>query len=1217
VVTAQSSDYSAFYDTLGAAAAAQTAAQAFTTSALVFYAPLASPAFTGAPTAPTPSTLDNSTNVATTAYVKAQDYVTAASSPVISVFGRTGAVTAQIGDYTYSQISGTPNLGLYALLSGAVFSGNVTLGAELIDSTTSPGTGGWVLSSTGSGVRWIAPWVALSSPIDQHLATAANYAILSANAVTSSGSPPTSIIAGGNLGSYPTATLSFAGTFVLPAALDDAHAQQAQIDAANAYAYFTGLTPTGALTTPLDGQTITTGVYNNVGSVILNANQTLTLNAQGNPGGTFVFQIGGNLTIGDDAKVVLSQGALAANVIWLVAGSITVGDNVATEVGDLFAQSNITLGATAILYGRAISMTGTVTLNDNNITAPVQGTFSGGTVTLVAGAGIATGIVTTTGSITVLGSGSTLVAATADPNLSTAVSGHVVTTDGSGNVQDSGAALAQTFTPIAGEFVTGYNTTTGLFTAGTPAYPVTSVFGRTGAVVAVSGDYTVAQVTGAAPLASPTFTGVPVAPTAPPLTNNTQIATTAYVDTAAALLVPISTITGAGNQVLATSSGGGAAVLQALTQSMMPSQFSAYANLPNVKFYPIKVQPGFTSAIFDYYTVPAGRRAMLGVLDVTQNAQQTNAINFTSMVKIGGIYCPLSSLQTLTGQQTLGFDTVGYIAEAGEGFSMLQGPPGSGGGSDFTQSVVTTVGALLTVGPFTLTSVFATGNGFTDYVGTITGGSGNLFIGDIFVVTGFTNAGNNGTFLCVASTTTTLTLQNIGGVAETHAGSAVAKTSLYTWQGNAVGNAGWYLVTGCTSAANNGLFFSPGTGTNQGALLANPNAVAESESPQTAFMQSVGPYMLDAWIVEFDNTAALKSVKLTNPTPFVANTLYTPSGSKNGLLVGVGNMAAVTNIVGAFANANNSTAQVSLYNVKGGSASYTLTSASTAANGLTYYAGTIGVGGGPVFAATAITPVNAPFSLTSVTTSAGTNATYTGTGFTTSGYAGLRFTIAGFTNALNNGTFLVVSSTSTTILVENPYAVAETHAATATPSTLCTLYQTAAGIAGQSVGEYVTVVGATNAANNGTFLCINEQISFIALANANGVTAAGQQATLFINPLYGQSVTVSGFSNAGNNGTFTVASSTPQSLILNNSGGVAETHAGTVVITNIACPANSEITVSTGEGTVITITSGTTAAGGITSVGNGDSIIAIPSEPFTAMWAGRLNSIIWLNVVEF
>lgn len=46
---------------------------------------------------------------------------------------------------------------------------------------------------------------------------------------------------------------------------------------------------------------------------------------------------------------------------------------------------------------------------------------------------------------------------------------------------------------------------------GTPATGVSSVFGRTGAVVAASGDYTVAQVTGAAPLLNPTFTGTATA----------------------------------------------------------------------------------------------------------------------------------------------------------------------------------------------------------------------------------------------------------------------------------------------------------------------------------------------------------------------------------------------------------------------------------------------------------------------------------------------------------------------------------------------------------------------------------------------------------------------------------------------------------------------------------------------------------------------------------
>src|SRR5262249_30190068 len=39
-------------------------------------APIASPAFTGTPTAPTPATSDNSTNIATTAFVRAQSYTT-------------------------------------------------------------------------------------------------------------------------------------------------------------------------------------------------------------------------------------------------------------------------------------------------------------------------------------------------------------------------------------------------------------------------------------------------------------------------------------------------------------------------------------------------------------------------------------------------------------------------------------------------------------------------------------------------------------------------------------------------------------------------------------------------------------------------------------------------------------------------------------------------------------------------------------------------------------------------------------------------------------------------------------------------------------------------------------------------------------------------------------------------------------------------------------
>lgn len=96
-----------------------------------------------------------------------------------------------------------------------------------------------------------------------------------------------------------------------------------------------------------------------------------------------------------------------------------------------------------------------------------------------------------------------------------------------GNPQAPTPALADNSTLIATTaYVKGQNYITA---AGAP---VTSVFGRTGAVTAQSGDYVVGQVTGAAPLASPTFTGVPAAPTAAPGTNTTQLATTAFVTNA-------------------------------------------------------------------------------------------------------------------------------------------------------------------------------------------------------------------------------------------------------------------------------------------------------------------------------------------------------------------------------------------------------------------------------------------------------------------------------------------------------------------------------------------------------------------------------------------------------------------------------------------------------------------------------------------------------------
>ena len=71
---------------------------------------------------------------------------------------------------------------------------------------------------------------------------------------------------------------------------------------------------------------------------------------------------------------------------------------------------------------------------------------------------------------------------------------------------------------------------------GTPAAP-TATAGDSSTQIAttafVAGEITALNISQYAPLASPTFTGIPTAPTASAGTNNTQIATTAYADGAA------------------------------------------------------------------------------------------------------------------------------------------------------------------------------------------------------------------------------------------------------------------------------------------------------------------------------------------------------------------------------------------------------------------------------------------------------------------------------------------------------------------------------------------------------------------------------------------------------------------------------------------------------------------------------------------------------------
>jgi hypothetical protein len=106
--------------------------------------------------------------------------------------------------------------------------------------------------------------------------------------------------------------------------------------------------------------------------------------------------------------------------------------------------------------------------------------------------------------------------------------------------------------------------------------PVASIFGRTGAVTSSTGDYTVSQVTGAAPIASPALTGTPTAPTG--------------------------TCCGGGNQIATQQF----AINEVLAQSAVPTQTNTFTAVQR-----------FTGVVFATRTIGAGTSLAVSATDYT------------------------------------------------------------------------------------------------------------------------------------------------------------------------------------------------------------------------------------------------------------------------------------------------------------------------------------------------------------------------------------------------------------------------------------------------------------------------------------------------------------------------------------------------------------------------------------------------------------------------
>lgn len=137
---------------------------------------------------------------------------------------------------------------------------------------------------------------------------------------------------------------------------------------------------------------------------------------------------------------------------------------------------------------------------------------------------------------------------------------------------------------------------------------------------------------------------------------------------------------------------------------------------------------------------------------------------------IGGLNTEVSVNNTLIRRYGLSaFSTAVYPTAplAAYSFELING----------TIQVIVDTGAT---GTLLISSVGAASGGSAVYTGTFPLGGSNAYAGLKFVVNNaFTNASNNGAFLCTASSTTTLTLSNPNAVAETHAAQTETWGAVY------------------------------------------------------------------------------------------------------------------------------------------------------------------------------------------------------------------------------------------------------------------------------------------------------------------------------------------------------------------------------------------------------------------------------------------------------
>jgi hypothetical protein len=292
------------------------------------------PVLTTITVAPNPASMVAGGAQTFTAIGRDQNGVVMAITPAWSVINGGGLITPVTGVFTSNGTAGTFLNTVEAavgLVTGtATVIATAVLAPPIIDLGTAAGNG----IMAGTEVTCVALGV-----INAAVAISPGFAL--------TGFPPCTITGVRNLGNATAAT------------------QQIALTAAFGQLFGRPCLPQNFISANLGGTTITPGTYCSATSIGVTG--TVTLDGQGDPNASFVFQAGTALTTA--GNVVLINGAQAKNVWWGVGSSATIG-TASQWQGNIIALTSITLVDNATLIGRALARQGAVTLGTGNVITP-------------------------------------------------------------------------------------------------------------------------------------------------------------------------------------------------------------------------------------------------------------------------------------------------------------------------------------------------------------------------------------------------------------------------------------------------------------------------------------------------------------------------------------------------------------------------------------------------------------------------------------------------------------------------------------------------------------------------------------------------------------------------------------------------------------------------------------------------------------------------------